>query len=139
VSSWRGVGPPLRHVLDLHVGLALSREPERDVPLPVRELHVDVAAFSTLLSASQAAERFRPEHVDEFFGEARLQHCFCRRGRTWPTTLLGARSQYGIGQLQNVCLARAVLSYDHRELLAEDQVCLAKHGEVLDAERLDHA
>ena len=90
-------------------------------------------------SSHQATERLGSHHGDQLRRKRSLERRLDRRRRGRRAVALRARGDQGVGHLEQVRLAAAVLADDHVHAVAEAEIGRAEDGQIFDVESPEHS
>ena len=90
------------------------------------------AAFATLPPPGEASQGFWAEDADELVREPGLESVLGRLRGARLASLLPARREDRVRELQDVRLSRTVLAHEHVQVLPKVEIRLAEDGKILD-------
>ena len=126
-------------VVDVDLTPVRRREANGAIQCGVLESERDAATLPAGSSSHQTPERLGSHHVDQLRRERSLERRLDRRCRGRRAVGFPACGDQGVGGLEQVRLAAAVLADDHVHAAAEAEVRRAEHGQVSDVESPEHS
>ncbi len=139
-------GEKYRHMSRISVGqpvhrdfrFALWGETEGDVEVFVVCVKGDLAPVPPLFPSRQPAQGLGAENADQFFGEPRLQECFCGAVRAGFSPFFGAGGQHRVEEFEQMGFARPVFADKDVQAGGEGEAGMTEGGKILDVGGFQH-